>query len=222
MAKRVGDVGTVEHKSPAITQRHLHNVQNIRHQFFEKKKHRKLITLVRDPVSAYVSSFFQGWRYDIPHLMQYDAANLTEAQIAELTETLLKRREKFLTRWETWFDDEIKNVFGIDVFAAPFDPRAGYGIYHAERVDLLLLTLESLNRCHQAAFRDFMGIPDFQLVPTNVGAAKVYHDIYKEFARRVRLPADFLDAAYQLSYVKHFYTEEEIAAFRRKWERPPA
>lgn len=192
---------------------------NVLDQFFKQKKCCNVVTLVRDPVSTFVSSFFQGWRYDIPHLMEYDANNMTDEQIAALTALLMKKRDRFLTRWESWFDTEIKDIFGIDVFASPFDRAAGYQIDHAERAGLLLLTLESLNRCHKAAFQDFMQLPDFQLMPTNVGASKKYNAIYKEFTRRAALAADFLDAAYQLSYVKHFYTAEEIATFRSKWER---
>ena len=52
---------------------------------------------------------------------------------------------------------------------------------------------------------------------TNVGSAKVYAPLYKEFKNSIVLPESYVDRMYTSKYMRHFYSEEEIARFREKW-----
>ncbi len=40
---------------------------------------------------------------------------------------------------------EVKSLYGVDVFAEPFDPERGYAIYRNDFADVLLIKLEKLN-----------------------------------------------------------------------------
>jgi hypothetical protein len=58
----------------------------------------------------------------------------------------------------------------------------------------------------------------FRAYPT----AKVYYHLYRRFAKAVDLPDSYLSRMYKSKYAQHFYTEGELAAFKRSWERPRA
>jgi hypothetical protein len=173
----------------------------------------KVITMVRDPVATNLSGFFHNhiwWPAEIKAQCDASSADLTA----------LYRR--FLDHYphdvpETWFDMEVRPLYGVDVFAAPFDRDRGFAIYHSDFADVLVLKLEELNQCAAAAFHDFLGLDDFQLVESNKAEDKSYADVYKAFRKQTKLPESYLDRMYDSRMARHFYTEEEIAALRRKW-----
>ncbi|MCI0558844.1 MAG: putative capsular polysaccharide synthesis family protein, partial [Nitrososphaera sp.] len=119
----------------------------------------------------------------------------------------------------TWFDTELKTVFGIDVFSSDFPKSTGYKIYEGLQADILLLRLESLKSCSGDAFKDFLNIDDFTLRPTNISEGKDYYPTYREFLDSVVLPPAYIDKMYESKYTKHFYTEDEIDIFKARWSK---
>lgn len=183
-------------------------------------KHARVVTLVREPVGRFISWFFQGWRDNFPALSA--SSEVTARKLAEAQDALVQRSPIFCRASTTWFDAELREVFGFDVLASEFPRERGYRVYEGTQATLLLLRIEDLNRCHQGAFREFMGLESFQLVPSNVGSEKRYRGFYDEFLRYVTLPPSLLDELYSLPYVRHFYSDDEIARFRAKWLRRPS
>ena len=114
----------------------------------------------------------------------------------------------------------IRATFGIDVFACPFDRENGYGIYERDGHRLLILQFEKLQQL-AGAIRDFLGLPEFELARENVGESKAYGPVYKRFLERVRFDGAFLDQMYNNRFARHFYTDEDIEAFRRRWSKQP-
>jgi hypothetical protein len=56
-----------------------------------------------------------------------------------------------------------------------------------------------------------------------VGAEKAYGDLYRRFLDGLHPPAEAIERAYSSRLVRHFYSPEEIARFRRRWaDRDPA
>lgn len=51
-----------------------------------------------------------------------------------------------------WFDPEVREVLGINLFTTDFDVSAGYGIVSQGNTDVLLIKLESLSDCAEQAF----------------------------------------------------------------------
>lgn len=177
----------------------------------------KVITMVRDPVATNLSGLFHNyiwWPADVKALCAERSAGCLDAL-----------RQYFLARYphdvpETWFDMEVRTLYGVDVYAEPFDRERGYHIYRSDFADVLLLKLEKLNECASVALRDFLGLEDFQLVESNTAEDKSYADLYKSFRREVALPESYLDEVYGTRFSRHFYTPVEIDAFRRKWLAP--
>ena len=179
----------------------------------------KVITMVRDPVATNLSGLFHN------HI--WWPAELKNGCAQPTADCLAALRQHFLAHYphdvpDTWFDMELRALYDVDVYQQPFDAARGYAIYHSAVADVLVLKLEKLNQCAAAAFQEFMGLDDFQLVESNVAEDKSYAALYKAFRREMTLPADYLDAMYATRFATHFYTTDELAAFRRKWSADAA
>jgi len=111
----------------------------------------------------------------------------------------------------------MKTVFDIDVYAQPFPTHQGYKIFRDQkRMPLLLIRLEDLDRVAGQAAKEFLGIENFSITKSNVGAEKQYATLYSDF-KKIPLPTEFLEKKYATKYAKHFYTDDEIEKFYKKW-----
>lgn len=119
---------------------------------------------------------------------------------------------------QNFFYGEIKNILGIDIFAHEFNKQAGYSIFKQDNMEIFIYRLENLNGLTKE-IGDFCGIENFQLVTSNVGFDKFYNKPYKQFIEGVTFPREYLDKTYQSEFMHHFYTDEEIRGFYKKWEK---
>lgn len=178
----------------------------------------KVVTLVRDPIARNISGFFQtlqsefGFDYEKAESMRDDDV------VEEVIGIFLDR-----VTWHdyplTWFDVELKSVFGIDVFASEFPVAKGYKTYEGENADALVLRLENLSDVASEAFREFLEIDGFTLIKGNISSEKGYYALYRKFLDDIVLPESYIDRMYGSKYAQHFYSEEEIRAFRARWTR---
>lgn len=184
----------------------------------------QVITLTREPIGRNIATFFENLevtpleperRYSIQS-DYYDFEIVLDAgNMDRLTELFFAKLNHDTPL--TFFDQELKGMFGIDVFASEFPTSRGYKIYRDERADVLLIRLEDLNECARDAFGEFLGITDFALINTNVGSDKEYASLYKRFRDSIVLPQAYVDRMYTSKYARHFYSEQEIATFRARW-----
>lgn len=173
----------------------------------------RMITMVRDPVSANLSMFFQ--RFEQYAGRDYDPKSFTVDEILEIFQT------RYIHSWPfTWFDKELRRRLGIDIFAEPFPHEQGYARFRRGDLDLLVLRTESDDALKERAVAELTGLPDLRLRNTNVSENKVYAAHYKAFKERIRLPGALLDEMLESRYARHFYTPEERAAVRRRWLQP--
>ncbi len=129
--------------------KHLLESEYLRRQL-DKGLHRKkwkIVTLVREPVARNVSTYFQ--------IIDLLYPNFTEEYHTQTikTDELIERflnDDELRDQPSTWYDSQLKTVFGIDVFSSDFPTSKGYKIYESEHADVLLIRLESLNECSQA------------------------------------------------------------------------
>ena len=206
--------------------RHVWQYQYLRKQLesgLDGKKW-KVVTLTREPIGRNISTFFEnlevepldaGHRYRIQSDYYGFEGVFTMEDVDELARLFFERL--YHDRPLVYFDEEIKGVIGIDVFASEFPTSKGYKIYEGERADVLLIRVENLDDCARDAFAEFLGIEGFTLTNTNIGSAKAYAPLYKKFRESVILPEDYVERMYASKYMRHFYSEEEIARFRAQW-----
>ncbi len=174
----------------------------------------KVITIVREPLATNVSGLFHNYRW-WPAELKACCQSPTAGCLAAVERYFLDHYTHDVP--DTWFDMEVKTLYGIDVFAEPFDVARGYTIYRNEFADVLVLKLERMNECAADAMRDFLGLENFRLVESNTAEDKDYADVYAAFRKQVALPESYLDRMYASRVARQFYSPEEIAAFRRKW-----
>jgi len=201
--------------------KHLIFLKNLRKQLDRTDNNRKwkVVTLVRDPVARNLSSFFQILDLQLNFGLQ---ERLKSRGIDEVLKELF---ELFFDEYPDhevpliFFDSELKNVFGVDVFATPFPKSKSFKIYKGENVEVLLMRLENLDECAPRAFHEFLGIDGFKVENSNVGSEKEYAEVYRRFLKEIRLPESYLEKMYGSKVARHFYSQEEIQAFESKWRR---
>lgn len=176
----------------------------------------KIVTLVREPVARNISGFFEGIAMRIPDFNQKYAMGIISVQ--DLIEIFICEYEQHDVPL-TWFDEELKPVFGVDVYEGEFPKSRGYEIYAGKYADVLLFRLENLNACAQAAFKQFLNLDKIALIPENISKDKEYFPAYNRFLASVVLPPTYLDRMYNSRYTTHFYTPQEIDCFRKRWSR---
>ena len=178
-----------------------------------------IISGVRDPLGRNISWFFEQLYYYIPDYprqleMVPDPAKLAD-RWAEVFFEQFPHDEIF-----HWFDAEIRDNFGIDVFEHPFDKSRGYAVYEGNGHRLLVLQFERLHHL-SSVIRDFLGLSAYNLQKENVSESKDYGSVYRNFLKRIQFDDAFLDRMYNNRFSRYFYTDEDIETFRRKWSKRP-
>lgn len=174
----------------------------------------RVITVVRDPLATNVSGLFHNYRW-WPAELKGRCESPTDDCLTAVQAYFLDHYTHDVP--DTWFDMEVKSLYGVNVFAEPFDATRGYAIYRNDFADVLVLKLERMNACAADAMRDFLGLENFRLEESNVADDKDYAALYSAFRRQASLPESYLDRMYSSRVARHFYSPEEIAAFRQKW-----
>ncbi len=171
----------------------------------------RVISLVREPIGRNIAWFFQNLDELIPDWQERLKTDVYSLDY--LQERFLDTRQGNHDTAETWFENQMYPVFGIDVFAEPFQKEIGYKVYHyGSRVSLLLLRVENLTECGPTVIRDFLGLDEFQLVKINTAADKNYAELYRAFKKKP-LPREYVEKIYSTKFARHFYSEQEIDSF---------
>src|SRR5699024_3797273 len=178
----------------------------------------KVITLTRDPVARQVSSFFQNSKrffgIDFESMNQSNEEVLERLMDVFLNDFIGKNDIDFLDASPlTWFDEEIKEVFNVDVYDSSFPKERGYALFKNGSVEILLIRLEDLNRCFREASYQLLGREVEIIKSKNAAEDKNYASIYAAFKNQLVLPQQYLDRMYESKYAKHFYSRDEILGF---------
>jgi Putative capsular polysaccharide synthesis protein len=188
----------------------------IKHILKQRNRKVKIISLVRDPIARNISSFFYNIDKFIPNCTKlYEKGRIAVPDITEVFFEKFHEHDLPLT----WFDEEMKYVFGIDVFSADLsrfvDNRVF--IYKHGDIDLLVLKTEDINYVAHEAVQKFLQITDFRVKQAHLSTEQHYSRVYEDFTKTAKLPNKYLATMYESKYVKYFYTSKEIAHFRARW-----
>lgn len=177
----------------------------------------RIITLTREPISRAISFAFEDWHKKLPSAHRGNG-NLDSAAMKAAVEVLLSNGGHHADPSQ-WFDDEVKSVFGLDVFAQPYDDQRGYATIRADDVSLLILRMEDLNRSLPGALADFLGLDAGKIAMSraNESDSKWYSDCSNEVRQKFRLPKARLDSILSSRYIRHFYAND-VDRLRARWE----
>ncbi|MCI9080326.1 MAG: hypothetical protein HFH68_15705 [Lachnospiraceae bacterium] len=177
----------------------------------------KVITSVREPVARNISQMF----FDLPVMLgTVEAVTNTRKQneaMAEIFEDIYYRLidHDFILNW---FDLEVKRALGIDIYEYSFDKENGYMVIEKENIQLLVLKLEKLDSC-EGIIGEFIGNRDFKLIKEKSSEDYWYKPLYDLFREKFIPNKEYLQKMYGSRFMKHFYTDEEIEGFYKKYNR---
>ena len=200
-------------ESPPI---HLY-VSRMLRPYLRYTSHRlKVISLVRDPVARYVSRQYQTADY-----LSDACTDDSDVVTGNVERTRQNIREQLagpdaMDYTFGWFDRQIEAVLDVDVMAEPFDKERGFGLYEGPRADVLVLKLERLSDLLPTVVSDLVG-RELQVTQANVRRRTKSGEEYARVKRELSLPAETIDRIYGHEWVRHFYTRDEIEAFRSRW-----
>lgn len=175
-----------------------------------------VITIVREPISRIISSFFQN-----TELYKKEIENKKlQINTVKARELLYRNFESDVCRiLEEWFDREIKDNFGIDVFANKFDTNNKYVITHNKNYHHLLLRMEDLNSIFPKAIQEFLNLDKpLSLQNSNVGKKKHYANAYGLVKSNTKLPSKIIEQIINSKYFQHFYKGLELKTIK-KWSK---
>jgi len=188
----------------------------LRRQLLAKPQHPvKIISLVRDPLAFELSNLLQN-----PRLVG-GAARLRELaeQPQALRELLQQRLAEGQTYLESRFDREMREVFGIDVFAQAFDSETGWQIYRHRGAQLLLIPLEDLSAQGPQVIQQFLGLPEpLSLATANERARLDQGEAYRRFRQHPGLSREVLNQVYQRRFAQHFYSDAQRRDLVERWQ----
>jgi len=176
---------------------------------FVQKRGVKIITLVRDPVARALSSYMQLLDDEMGMLKSSEDI---EVDVQNYVYDLLERNHEFV-----WFDKEIKELTGVDIYAYPFDKEKGYAWIKKGKIELLVLKMESLNE-NEEILGEFVGISDLKMEKRNIADNKESKYIYEGMKSQIKIPPNLLEWQYKHNEkMAHFYSEKEREEYLNKW-----
>jgi len=176
----------------------------------------EVVTLVRDPIARRISALFQNPEHAGGAVQDAQGRIDPERAAAWLRRSVTETDA--VAYAEKWLDGELFAVFGIDVFAHPFDRARGWEILRGERADVLVLRCEDLDRTLGPALRSFLGLPrEPAVVRDNVRAAGPDAAAYAAVRRLLRLDRATCERIYAGRLARHFYPPEQLERFTRRW-----
>jgi hypothetical protein len=182
----------------------------------------KIISLVRDPIAFVVSDLFQN-PYFAREIVQNEDGTIDPERAASYLVRSLSRPTDFhkLQYVNSWFDRELKQIFGIDVFAEPFPSEQGYAIYSHGNVSALVIRLEDLSRMGPSALGSFLGLQrPVSIRKRNTRESSYDGNTYQKVLNKIALDSSTCHEIYSSRLVRHFYSESMIRDFIAKWTSP--
>ena len=167
-----------------------------------------IITVVREPISREISSYFQNTEF-YRNTVESKDLEVNKVKSLEILNNIFK--DNICSNLENWFNDEILANFGVDVFSQSFDNEKGYIILNKGQYRILLLKMETMNQVFSNAIKEFLklkkGVP---LKNSNIGFNKHYAQQYKEIKSEFKISKTVLSLIINSKYFNQFYNEEKI------------
>lgn len=159
-----------------------------------------IITLIREPISRELSSIFQDLLiFEDPYFYKRTSNlnNIIKVQMSKLEKKLPE---------ENWFESELEQVFGVQLYKLNFDYNKRYIIYNKQKISFLLLRMEDLNEIGEKAFFEAFG-EKVKMIRKNDSRNKYYHDRYISTKKTLSIEKNILDNIVNSAYYKKFYSD---------------
>lgn len=136
---------------------------------------------------------------------------------------LVSDMQKFFPVIKHFLTKTTERVTGINCYEYPFDVNAGYSIIKKDNMQILLYKFENINMFVVEAFEKFINA-QINLSKNNITddrrisyAGESIKSAYSRAKKEFCIPREVADDLYTHKSVTHFYSQEEIESFYRKW-----
>lgn len=171
-------------------------------KFLKKHSHDtiKYISLVREPVSREISSFYQNRQLFFKNVLPNDFNGINK---------LIENNGYDLAL--NWFDYELKKHLNFDVYSKPFDKEKGFTIYKIDsNTELMIMRTDCINKIGVAALNEFLGTDITEIKSVNVGNDKSNSVFQKQMKAQFKLSKENLNKIQNSKFMNHFFEAEEI------------
>lgn len=168
-------------------------------------KTKKIISIVREPLARDLSAYFEGILCLENDIYIPDRESSPVYDSIEYFRQLCRQEPGWYFDSFSWFDDEIRKVFDIDIYEYPFDREKGYTRIQAKEKDILLLTMEQSGKWEEA-LQEFFEDDTIRLQDReNTADEKLYASLYREVQNGLEVPGEYMDYYTGNAKVSHFY-----------------
>jgi putative capsular polysaccharide synthesis protein len=154
-------------------------------------------------IDALLSHLLRGWS---------DALGYTQAD-----DSFGRLRCFLLAQYRSWFASELNNAFGIDIFSAARVSNRRTWRIAKDGIEILIYRYEDLpSREVVEEVGEFLALDLGPLPITNQTSSRRSGDLYGNLRERCKLPEEWLERIYAEPILAHFYSREEIIAFKAR------
>lgn len=174
---------------------------------FKRRKHTKIVTLVREPIARNISMFFHD--LDAYLFSAYtNCMHTRKAPLATRCQNSSLLIDVFNSEFDhdyalNWFDNEFAIMTGLNIYDYDFNRDLGYCLIKESSVEVFCLRTDKIGECIDS-LSEFCG-SKVKLSSVNRADDKWYKEVYKQFSREYSYSSDELDKIYNSQFFQHFF-----------------
>lgn len=167
----------------------------------------KIICGYRDPISRNIAMFFQTYEANYGEKIEvYDFDILKKRFMSDFPQD-----EIIL-----WFDKEMKQLTGVDIFEHNFDREKGFQTFKGKDCSVFLYRMDKVNNL-ESDIATFFNDDNYKILTTNRSSDKWYHPFYSRFLSDISFDKTYLRKIYSSKVCMHLYTNDELQVMKSRW-----
>lgn len=177
----------------------------------------KIITIIREPVGLMLSLFFLNFTNEAGNA--YGEDEFYKKNILDRIYNIFINDD--IDNWDAcnWFTIEFQKSTGINIFNHKFNTSDQYFLVKESGIEVLILKFEEISDGFNHGIPVFTGIEKNRAIlqysnPHKDNTSKELHDYV---INNLKLPVSICKKIYSCKYVKHFYSQQLIDSFIRRW-----
>jgi hypothetical protein len=170
----------------------------------------KILSIVADPIETNIVSYYQSLDLIFNRNNAYESLSLDE-----LTAGFFSR---YLHAFPlTWFDKELHQTMGIDIYSYPFPAKKKALSLTKEGIDFLVVRKDLDDLEKQVLIESFLDIRGLVLDHQNAPVPHPDPEKFRAFVSQLELPSSYIEQMLCSKYTRHFFSATEIGALKNKW-----
>lgn len=184
----------------------------------------KILTAVRDPIAQNLSMLYHKiiqYNKVLFNMIKDKDGFLDNGGDVQILFDDYFSKENFNPYPDTtlgaFFEDLKENL--IDLRKYDFDKEKGFSIIKEGNLEIFMYQLEKLDNIVDE-ISNWIGKESFShLINDNIAESKWIGNSYKDAKENIKFSLEYFENSYNNSWVQHFYSENDIKKFKKKWDK---